>query len=297
MKILDYGSASLDLVFSVDHISMPGETISSHKREIFPGGKGLNQAIALAKAGAEVYFAGIIGRDGQMLQDAFCDAGVRTDYLRVSSDAPTGNALIQVDLNGQNSIVLFAGTNKLHTPEAIDQAIAHFGPEDILLMQNEINLVDLVIEKAHAKGLTIALNPSPFNAALETCDLSKVGIFLLNEVEGEQLTGEREEKQILAALGKRFPDARIVLTLGEKGVLYHDRHGDLSQPAFQVTAVDSTAAGDTFTGFFLAAIVRGFATQEALRVAAMASAISVCRKGASSSIPAWDEVEKALADD
>ncbi len=294
MKILDYGSASLDLVFSVDHISLPGETISSHKREIFPGGKGLNQSIALAKAGAEVYFAGIIGRDGQILQDAFAQAGVHTDYLRVSEDAPTGNALIQVDAQGQNSIVLFAGTNCLQTPDSMDEAISHFEPGDILLTQNEINLVDVLIDKAFAQGMTIALNPSPFNAKLDACDLNKVGIFLLNEVEGEQLTGEHEEEKILAALGKRFPGARIVLTLGEKGVLYHDHTGDLRQPAFKVKAVDSTAAGDTFTGFFLASIVRGLPTQEALRVAAKASAISVCRKGASSSVPMWDEVEREL---
>ena len=132
---------------------------------------------------------------------------------------------------------------------------------------------------------TIALNPSPFNEKLDACDLGKVGIFLLNEVEGEQLTGEHDETRMLAALGQKFPHARIVLTLGEKGVLYHDEHEELSQPAFKVKAVDFTAAGDTFTGFFLAALVRGLSTREALRVAAKASAISVCRKGASSSVP------------
>ena len=294
MKILDYGSASLDLVFSVDHISMPGETISSSKREIFPGGKGLNQSIALAKAGAEVYFAGVIGKDGDILQAAFKDAGVHTDYLLVSDSEPTGNALIQVDASGQNSIVLFAGTNHTHTPENMDRVLSQFDPGDILLMQNEINLVGTLIDKAYARGLTIALNPSPFNEKLDACDLGKVGIFLLNEVEGEQLTGEHDETRMLAALGQKFPHARIVLTLGEKGVLYRDEHEELSQPAFKVKAVDSTAAGDTFTGFFLAALVRGLPTREALRVAAKASAISVCRKGASSSVPTWEEVEKEL---
>ena len=292
MKILDYGSASLDLVFSVDHIAMPGETISSHSREIFPGGKGLNQAIALAKAGAEVYFAGIIGQDGGILQQAFSDAGVHTEYLRVSADVPTGNALIQVDADGQNSIVLFAGTNATHTPKNVHEVVAQFDPGDILLMQNEINLPAVVIEQAHARGLTVALNPSPFNDKLLACDLSKVGIFLLNEVEGEQLTGEHEENKMLAALGVRFPGARIVLTLGSKGVRYHGPDGDFSQSAFKVTAVDSTAAGDTFTGFFLAALVRGYATPAALRAAAKAAAISVCRKGASCSVPDWEEMEQ-----
>ena len=132
MKILDYGSASLDLVFAVDHISMPGETISSAGREIFPGGKGLNQAIAAAKAGAEVYFAGIIGTDGGMLEQAFQTAGVRTDYLQVSKTVPTGNALIQVDAAGQNSIVLFAGTNHTHTGDTMDHVLSQFQPGDIL---------------------------------------------------------------------------------------------------------------------------------------------------------------------
>ena len=169
-------------------------------------------------------------------------------------------------------------------------------PAIYCLMQNEINLVDVLIDKAYARGLTIALNPSPFNAAIAGCDLQKVGIFLLNEIEGEQLTGEHDEANILNALGQRFPEARIVLTLGEKGVLYHDRRGDLSQAAFPVKAVDSTAAGDTFTGFFLAALVRGLSTQQALRIAAKAAAISVCHKGASSSIPAWDTVMQALGE-
>ncbi len=296
MKILDYGSASLDLVFAVDHISMPGETISSSGREIFPGGKGLNQAIAAAKGGAETYFAGIIGHDGEMLLQALQTAGVRTDYMEVSKTDPTGNALIQVDAAGQNSIVLFAGTNRTHTEERMDRILSQFQPGDILLMQNEINLVEALVDKAYARGLTIALNPSPFDAEVEACDLGKIGIFLLNEIEGEQLTGKHEETQILKALGERYPDAKIVLTLGEKGVLYHDRNGDLSQPAFPVKAVDSTAAGDTFTGFFLAALTRNLSVQQALRIAAKAASISVCHKGASSSIPAWDAVLSALGE-
>ena len=294
MKILDYGSASIDLVFSVDHISLPGETIASSKREIFPGGKGLNQAIALAKAGAEVYFAGTIGKDGDILEQAFADAGVHTDYLSVSSDIATGNALIQVDQLGQNSIVLFAGANHSQTAETMERILAQFEPGDILLLQNEINLVDVLIEKAYARGMTIALNPSPFNAALDACDLDKVGIFLLNEIECGQITGMHEEVQCMEAMGKRFPKARIVLTLGEKGVLYHDADLNCIQPAFQVDAVDTTAAGDTFTGFFLAALARDLSIQEALRVAAKAASIAVCKKGASISIPSWDQVKQSL---
>ncbi len=294
MKILNYGSASLDLVFSVDHISMPGETISSSKREIFPGGKGLNQSIAAARAGAEVYFAAIVGQDGAMLQDACRDAGVHTDYMEMSTDAPTGNALIQVDANGQNSIVLFAGTNRSHTPERMDRILKQFQPGDIVLMQNEINHLDVLVDKAHALGLTIALNPSPFDEAITACDLQKVGIFMLNEVEGEQLTGVHGEQAMLDALAERFPAARIVLTLGEKGVLYRDPKESCSQPAFKVQAVDTTAAGDTFTGFFLASLVRGLDTPKALRIATKAAAISVCHQGASSSIPDWDTVVEAL---
>ncbi len=294
MRILDYGSASIDLVFSVDHIALPGETISSKKREVFPGGKGLNQAIALAKAGAEVYFAGTIGSDGSTLEQAFADAGVHTDYLSVSSDTATGNALIQVDKLGQNSIVLFAGANHSQTAEAMERILTQFEPGDILLLQNEINLVPVLIEKAFARGMTIALNPSPFNAALETCDLDKVGIFLLNEIECEQITGKHDQAQMMETIGKRFPNARIVLTLGEKGVLYHDANEDFSQPAFKIDVVDTTAAGDTFTGYFLAAIARGLSTREAVRIAAKAAAVSVCRQGASTSIPGWDEVTQSL---
>ena len=165
MRVLNYGSASIDYVFSVDHISAPGETVSSHGRELFPGGKGLNQSIALAKAGAEVYHAGAVGGDGEMLTRALAEAGVHTDYLRVAAE-PTGNAIIQVDAQGQNSIVLFAGANRTQTPEEMDRVLAHFGRGDMLLLQNEINGVDALIAKGYEKGMIVALNPSPFNAAI-----------------------------------------------------------------------------------------------------------------------------------
>jgi len=293
MRVLNYGSLNLDYVFSVEHIVLPGETISSSQRELFPGGKGLNQSIALARAGAEVYHAGAIGPDGALLRETLCAAGVKTDYLH-AIDTASGNAIIQVDQNGQNSIVLYAGANHKQTEAAIDSTLSRFGADDILLLQNETNLVGTLIDKGHAKGMTIALNPSPFNDVLLACDLRKVDIFLLNEVEGMHLTGETDEKKILHSLGERFPNSRIILTMGEKGVQYRDAQCKYAQAAFPVKVVDTTAAGDTFTGYFLASLARNLPVADALRIASRASSITVGREGASVSIPLWAEVEAAL---
>lgn len=293
MKVLCFGSANIDIIYAVDHIVTAGETIASTSRTLVPGGKGLNQSIALQRAGIQVYHAGAIGKDGEMLRQVLSDAGVNTEFLRESQEA-TGNAIIQVDSNGQNCIVLYAGANHQQTKEEIGRVLSHFGAGDMILLQNEINLADALIDKAYARGLTIVLNPSPISGTLDACDLGKVDIFLLNEVEGERLTGESDENRMLDALAHRFPKARIVLTLGEKGALYRYAGQRMYQQAYRVAPVDTTAAGDTFTGFFLSAYLRSLPIREALRIAAKASSISVCRKGASASIPTWDEVMQQL---
>ena len=293
MKILNFGSVNIDYIFLLDHIVRPGETITSNNRKICPGGKGLNQSIALAKAGIEVYHAGMIGNDGKMLRQVLEGAGVSTKYLQ-QVDELTGNAIIQVDQYGQNSIVLYPGANHLQTIDSIRRVLSDFESGDLLLIQNEINLLDVLIEMAYERGMIIALNPSPFDSALESCDMSKVSIFILNEVEGQQLTGEKNPNMILNIAVKKYPRASIVLTLGDKGVLFGNVKERLKQPAYRVEAIDTTAAGDTFTGYFLAAYMHNLPTEKALRFAAAAAAISVCQKGASSSIPTWEQVEEFL---
>ena len=293
MRVLNIGSLNLDYVYSVDHIIQPGETESTCSGNIFLGGKGINQSCALAKAGVEVYHAGMIGADGTAFLDACKEYGVHSDYIK-TVDAPTGHTIIQVDQNAQNSILLFGGANQMLTKEFVDDVLSHFGREDVLLLQNEVNLLPYIVNQAYEKGMQIALNPSPFNEKLDAVDLSKISIFLLNEVEGFQITGKQSPEEIVAELLHRFPEARIMLTLGKDGCVYADQNQKVHQPIFQVKAVDTTAAGDTFTGYFLAGLAEGLPMEEILRRSAKASSIAVSRPGAVPSIPYRQEVLEQL---
>jgi len=294
MKVLNLGSMNLDLVYSVDHIVKPGETEASVSMNTFLGGKGMNQSVALAKAGAEVWQGGMIGEDGQPFLDACSVYGVHGEYIR-RVEGKSGHAIIQIDRNAQNSILLFGGANQMLTEEYVDEVLNRFEKGDILLLQNEVNQMPYIVERAQAMGLTIALNPSPFNEKLEAVDLKKVDVFLLNEVEGEQITGKQEPEAIIAEMRKQFPKAKIVLTLGEDGAVYADAEEFWVQSAFTVEAVDTTAAGDTFTGYFLAGLMEGMEIPDILKMSAMASAIAVTHAGAVPSIPWREEVEDALA--
>ena len=290
MKVLSFGSLNIDYVYHVDHIVKKGETISSASLDVIPGGKGLNQSIALAKAGAEVYHAGRIGTEGQFLLEWCEKNGVNTEWVMVDQDTKTGHAIIQVDEHAENSIVLFGGSNQKQTKLQIDKTMESFGKGDVLLLQNEINHLPYLIDKAFEKGMIIILNPSPMNGKIFECDLSKVSLFLLNEVEGEQISGVSDEMQMCTVLRDKFSDSKFVLTLGSKGAYYFDQKSISFQESFKVEAVDTTAAGDTFTGYFVASILENKTVEESLKIAAKAASIAVSRKGASVSIPVKEEV-------
>ena len=221
------------------------------------------------------------------------EAGVSTKYIR-RLPVKGGHTLIQVDKNAQNCIILYGGTNQMQTKEFVDEVLADFGEGDYLILQNEINMLDYIFDQAYEKKMKIVMNPSPFDDKLSTCDLSKVYLFLVNEIEGEQITGCKDKDQILDAMAAKFPNARFVLTLGSDGAVYYDGKEKVFQDIFKVKAVDTTAAGDTFTGYFIAAVIEGRSIQEALRMAAKASSIAVTRPGATPSIPRADEVKKEL---
>lgn len=289
MKVLNLGSLNLDYVYSVDHMVVPGETLSSYGMETFCGGKGLNQSIALAKAGAKVYHAGLVGDGGEILIDTCREAGVHTEFIQ-KTEGPCGHTIIQVDKNGQNCILLYGGSNQKMTKEYIDMVLGHFDKGDILLLQNEVNLVDYMIEQAHAKQMMIILNPSPYNSALDSCDYSKVSMFLMNEIEGAQVTQKQEPEEILQELRRLYPTVKTVLTLGGDGAVYQDQETICRQGIYPVKAVDTTAAGDTFTGYFITSIIEQMPPDEGLKLAAKASSIAVSRAGASASIPSRTEV-------
>lgn len=289
MKIINYGSINLDHVYQVDHIVQPGETLLARSQNLFCGGKGLNQSIALAKAGANVYHAGIVGEDGDILLDSLRNAGVDLSHVRRAPGA-SAHTVIQVDENGQNSIIVFSGENMRPTEADIDSILADFSPEDAVLMQNELFNTPLMMKKAAEKGMTIIFNPSPVNQEMLSYPLEAVSWFLLNEIEGEALTGETDPEKILDGLAEKYPRSSVVLTLGKSGAWAMHEGRRCFQPAFEVKAVDTTAAGDTFTGFFLAGISSGISIPDALRRAAFASSIAVSRKGAADSIPTLEEV-------
>ncbi|MBQ4321745.1 MAG: ribokinase [Oscillospiraceae bacterium] len=293
MKILNFGSLNIDIVYAVEHIVKPGETISAPTRALHAGGKGLNQSVAAARAGAQVIHAGNIGADGAFLAELLRDAGADVSHLR-TLDVPSGHAVIQVDKNGQNSILVCGGANRMYDREYIDAMLSLAEPGDFVLTQNETNEVPYLLRSAHAKGLRVALNPSPMTEDIPAWPLECVSLFLVNETEGEAITGKNTQEDILAAMEERFPNAETILTLGKKGAVRSLKGQRIFQKSYPVKAVDTTAAGDTFTGFYLAGLIRGETPETALNKASMASAIAVSRPGAAPSIPLRKEVEDAL---
>ncbi len=420
MKILNLGSCNIDYVYSVKSIVREGETVKSNTMEVFPGGKGLNQSIALSRAGADVYHAGCIGSDGDMLKAVLCDSGVDISYLK-NVDIKNGHAIIQVNERGENSIIIYAGSNGSVTKEYIDTVLEDFGEGDMLLLQNEVSNVGYAVNRAYEKGMCIMLNPSPINDRIYEIDFSKLSYLILNETEAKEITdafvsnesvdclsrqirvhnmklhstpfemiksgkktielrlldekrqqvkagdkivftniatGETlnmtvsklhrfnsfeelykslplikcgyttedvckahpsdmeryysaeeqkkygvvgielcQPKQItdaLQVLEKMYPNLKIMLTLGSKGCVYYGDGELVSHPVFEVKAVDTTAAGDTFTGYFAQGISRGMPIETVLERASAAAAIAVSRKGAAPSIPIEDEVNSYI---
>lgn len=294
MKMVVFGSLNIDKTYSLEDFVRPGQTISARKMEQFCGGKGFNQAIALRRAGNEVHFAGAVGQDGQMLLDALDRSGIRREHVKVTEGA-TGHAIIQLDAKGQNCIIILAGANGEITPEDVERTLAHFGPGDLIVLQNEIACVPLLLRRAHEKGMTVAFNPSPYDEKIADCDISCVDYLLVNETEAAAMTGETHPAAVLDALHARYPHLNVVLTLGSDGAMYQSRDGQrCACAAHPVQAVDTTAAGDTFTGYFLSGMLTHGDPRRALRTAAVAAGIAVSRKGAEPSIPGMDEVEAAL---
>ena len=297
MKILSFGSLNIDYVYKVPHFVKKGETLSAEELNVYTGGKGLNQSIALARAGVETYQAGAIGTDGMFLLEQLKEAGVKTDLVKILDDVRTGNAIIQNDDEGDNCIVLFGGANQAITKEQVDEVFKDFTNEDYLLIQNEINELSYIVEKAKEEGMKIILNPSPMNEKIMKLPLDQIDYFILNEIEAMQILemGKPEEidgKYIASLLHERFKDATIVLTLGSEGSVCISDDEYVEQSIYKVKAIDTTAAGDTYTGYFIAGILNGKTIKESMDIASKASAIAVTRQGAAPSIPVLEEVEE-----
>jgi len=289
MRILNFGSCCIDNVYSVPHFVKPGETLPSLEYRIHPGGKGLNQSLALAYAGAKVSHAGKVGRDGEWMKQLLDAAGVDTSLTQVL-ESPSGHAVIQVTPEGENAIVIYGGANKLIVEEDIIFALEDASPGDYLLIQNEISCLPELIELAAAKKQRIVFNSAPITEAVLSYPLEKIEFFIFNEIEGHALSGEQSQQDMLNTLLARFPESRLILTLGEQGAIYQDASTQISQSAFKVKVKDSTGAGDTFVGYFLAGFVHGLPIKQCLENACKAAALSVMKEGAASSIPQQNDV-------
>lgn len=274
-----------------------GETVAAKAYDIFPGGKGLNQSLAAAKAGASVTHAGAIGNDAQWLLDLLSNAGAAVDPVQVL-DGASGHALIQVNDRGENSIVINGGTNRQLSRDYIDSVLDRITPADWLLLQNEINELDYVLAQAHKKQLRVAFNIAPPDERIQGYPLDAVRLFVLNLHEASALTGEQTQEAVMAALSERYPEAASVLTLGSAGLHYFEPASDGFKfvPAHKVAPVDETAAGDAFTGYLMAALSQDASFADALTLASAAGALAVTAAGAASSIPERAAVDAFIND-
>ncbi len=291
MKVLNLGSINIDYIYKLNHFVAPGETISANSLEINPGGKGLNQSVAMANAGLNVYHAGLVGvNDSEFLINTLQKYNVNTDLIS-KIPSQTGHAIIQVTQSGENSIILFKGANHEVDKNYIDNVLSQFNAGDYCVLQNEISNIGYIIQQAHSKGIKIVLNPSPCNNSIMSCELKNIDIFILNEVEGRQITGKTDSLEILNELHSRYPHAKIVLTLGAKGSIYKDSSCEVSCGIYKADILDTTAAGDTFTGYFLYGLFSNMPIKDVLEMASRAAAIAVSRQGAAKSIPLRSELE------
>ena len=292
MKALCFGSLNIDYIYNVDAFVTAEETVHSKGFAKVCGGKGLNQSIALSKTGIRTYIAGSVSSSGEMLTKYCRKFGVDTTFVNERSPVETGHAIIQVDASGQNCILLYGGANQSIDTSQVDAVLMHFGKGDYIILQNEISNIGYIMRRAYEKGLVIVFNPSPINGSIKTYPLELVNIFIMNRVEGTALSGcgSEDYETMVTAISEQFPGSRILLTLGNRGSIYKYKDLIWKQGIFDIPVVDSTGAGDTFTGYFISRIMSGECIRSAMETAAKASAIAVSRKGASESIPYLEEV-------
>lgn len=284
MKILNFGSINKDFFYSVNDFVRPGETISSNGYNIKIGGKGLNQSVSISKAGVKVYHAGIINKDDTFIIDKLKSWKINCDNILLS-DSPTGHAIIQVNKKGENSIIIHGGANHDFNLKSIKSILSKFETGDILLLQNEINNIEEIIDRAHHKKMKIIFNPAPFNNDILEYNLNKITTLILNQSEGEGLSNEKIPDKILKVLNNNFKNTEIILTLGEKGSLYSYKDELIKIRAHDVKTVDTTGAGDTFIGYYVAGFASKMNKKDNLNRASEAAALTTIKLGGAESIP------------
>ena len=296
-RLINIGSLCIDYVYTVSHIASVGETVASEQVAVFPGGKGLNQSIAAAKAGAEVDHFGAIGADGAELVEFMAAAGVGVDGI-VNLPGHTGHAVIQIDHEGQNSIVIAGGTNREIPQKIIHGAITGAKKGDWVLLQNETNDVGNIIELGSRAGCKVAVNLAPADHNAQSYNYAHVHLLIVNELEAKAVSGCSSVSAAFDNLVATYPEMNLVLTMGGDGLRYYQVEGPLQGAlgAYAVSVVDETAAGDTFVGYLMAGLVQGASMADVLIVASAAGALATTRPGAAPAIPESDEVHALMAE-
>lgn len=287
--ILTIGSVNIDHVYRVPALPGPGETLADRGYARGLGGKGANQSFAARQAGAEVRHAGAVGTDGDWCRARLAAAGIDVSDL-ATIETGTGHAVILVDEAGENVIVIHGGANRALSPALIERAVGRAKPGDWLLLQNETNLVVEAARAGRAAGMRVAYAAAPFEPEATADVIAHVDLLAMNAVESEQLAHH------LGTPVDTFGAPVLLVTEGSRGARCWAGPNGLHQPAFAVEPVDTTGAGDTFLGYFLAGLDAGLSIAEALRVAAAAAAIQVTRPGAAEAIPDAAEVQAFLAE-
>ena len=286
MRIVNFGSINIDIFCSVDHIVRPGETIGSSAVRRSIGGKGANQSVAVARAGTHpVHHAGLIGSDGTWIREHLASYGVDTTWIELSS-APTGQAMIQVSCEGENAIVLNPGANKTLSRPWIDRVLDSFAAGDWMMLQNETNELAYLMERAHERRMHICFNPAPYDASLLKLPLDLVDLLVVNEHESAGLSGEKNPEMAMERLTGSWPQTEIIITRGKGGVRY-GKGSEIRKSfgSWEVPVIDTTGAGDTFIGCYLANIVKGASVETALYLASVAASVATMRAGAMDAIP------------
>ena len=283
MAIWNLGSVNIDIVYGVSHILEPGETISATNRQVFLGGKGTNMSVAAARAAARVHHIGAVGKDGGWAAQRLLEYGVDTRNIAVL-DTETAQAVIMVDPEGENAVLLHPGANAMVPQVTLQAALAEAVTGDWLVIQNETNLQRTAAQMGKRLGLKVAYAAAPFDAERVQAVLPYLDFLILNAVEAAQLQ---------AATGQApgdLPVCDVIVTRGSAGADWHGTCGKEHFPAIKVKPVDTTGAGDTFTGYVLAGLDRGMPMDQAIMQATKAGALMVTRHGTADVIPDLSEV-------
>ena len=288
--IINFGSINIDHVYRVSTLPEPGETLTARSYQKFLGGKGVNQSIAIAKAGRDVLHIGAVGTDGDWALHQIQGLGVEIDSIsRIES--PTGHAIIYVDDNAENNIVIVGGANQHLSEASIEGVLSNGDPEaDWVVLQNETNAADMIVSIASERGYKIAYAAAPFIPDITARLIGKIDLLAVNEGEADALARH------LGVKVDALPVKELLVTRGDTGSFFKSGHDVWEQAAFLVEARDTTGAGDTFFGSFMAEYADGKTAMEALRYAAAASALQVTREGAATAIPPRKDVLKFLED-